>query len=74
MVFDKIFILDAGDEVIEKRLAERTNNHFAKKEDERLFMLKHTQELLDQLENPTKIDAHGKPEVVAKSILNNLDV
>ena len=72
-IFDKIFILDAGKETIEKRLIERTNNHFAKKGDERDYMFKYTQEQLAQLENPVTIDAYQKPEVVAQSILDYLN-
>lgn len=71
-IFDKIFVLDAGKETIEKRLVERTNNHFAKKEDERSYMFKYTEGILAQLENTITIDAHQKPEVVAQSILDNL--
>jgi len=73
-IFDKIFIIGAENKVIEKRLIERTNNHFAKKEDERLFMFKHTQELLNQLENPIEIDTNKKPESVAQSVLDALNV
>ncbi len=73
-VFDVVFLLDAEKDVIEKRLRERTNNHFAKKDDERAFMFTHTQELLDQLENPLRINANEDPETVAKTILSSLHI
>ena len=72
-IFDKIFLLDPGRAETEKRLIERTNNHFAKKESERLFMFEHTQELLNQLDAPiSKIDTDKKPELVARAILDSL--
>ncbi len=71
-IFNKTFVLKADDNAIAKRLGDRTNNHFAKKDDERVFMLKHTQELLSQIENTTEINTHNKPEEVAQLILDNI--
>ncbi len=68
-VFDKAFVLYADDAVIKRRLARRTNNHFAKREDEMLYMFEYVKELMGQLKNPIHVDTSKKPAVVAQTIL-----
>lgn len=73
-LFDKVFILETEEAVVEKRLLDRTNNHFAKKEDERAFVFKHQQELLNKIKDPMIIGTSGSPESVAQSILDKLKI
>ncbi|MCX6752747.1 MAG: AAA family ATPase [Candidatus Nomurabacteria bacterium] len=73
-LFDKVFLLDTDNDILEKRLLERTNNHFARKEDERSFVFKHTRELLNQIKNPIHINTNSSPDIVAQTILDNLEI
>ena len=71
--FDKIFLLTANEDVIRKRLAERKNNHFARKEEEQEFVLKSMKEIISSLKDFTEVDSQS-PETTAKEILTTLDL
>lgn len=67
--FEKVFMLIADDSVVKERLNSRTNNHFAKKEDEQEFILKHSKELLEKIKEFTRVDASRTPNGIAEEIL-----
>ncbi len=67
--FDKIFILTANDSTIKNRLTKRENNHFAQKEEEQIFVLTHSRELLGKIKDFIKIDAEQNISDVAAEIL-----
>jgi len=70
--FDKVFMLVADDSVVKERLNSRTNNHFAKNEDEQKFILKHSKELLEKIKEFTQVDASRTPTEIAENILNQI--
>lgn len=70
--FDKVFIFTAPDTVVKERLNVRTNNHFAKKEEEQNFVLGHSKALLKKIKDFTEIDANKSPSDITEYILNNL--
>lgn len=69
--FDKVFIFTVPDAVVKERLNARTNNHFAKKEEEQTFVLEHSKELLKKIENFTEINADKSPGEIAENILSS---
>lgn len=71
--FDRVYLLNTDDEIIKKRLNSRTNNHFAKKEDEQEFIFSHSKELLNDLENTIYIDANKSLDIIANEILEDLN-
>src|SRR3989344_5648835 len=70
--FDRVFILNTDDAVVKDRLNRRTNNHFAKKEEEQDFVLEHSKELLKRVNNQISVDANQTPNEIADNILNSL--
>ena len=67
-----MFILNTDDAVVKDRLNRRTNNHFAKKEEEQDFVLEHSKELLKRVNNQISVDANQTPNEIADNILNSL--
>ncbi len=70
--FDKVFFLNASDDVIKQRLLKRTNNHFGKKEDEQEAIFAWRTELMNKIKNFTEVDASKSPNEIAEFILGNL--
>ena len=70
--FDKIFFLNASDDVIKERLLKRTDNHFGKKEDEQEAILSWRTELMLKIKNFTEIDTNKSPSEIAEDILSSL--
>jgi dephospho-CoA kinase len=70
--FDKIFLLSADRNIVKERLTKRTNNHFAKKEDEQELILDWAGELAEELKDYILIDANVTPDKVALAILSEL--
>jgi len=70
--FDKVFFLNASDNEIKKRLTNRTNNHFGKKEDEQEAILSWRAELMSKIKNFIEVDANKTPAEIAEIILINL--
>lgn len=70
--FDKVFFLDASDDEIKRRLLQRTNNHFGKKEDEQEAILSWRKELMSKVKNFTEVEANKTPTEIAETILSNL--
>ncbi len=70
--FDKVFVFEAPDEVVKERLNARTNNHFARKEEEQEFIFKHSRELLNKIKDFMEIDASQTSKEITESILENL--
>jgi len=70
--FDKTFIFVADDGIIKERLDKRTNNHFAKKEEEQDFVLKHSRELLKKIKDFTEIDANKNPTEIVDIVLKKI--
>jgi broad-specificity NMP kinase len=70
--FDKVFIFTAPDSIVKERLDARTNNHFAKKEEEQNFVLEHSKELLKKIKDFMEVDASRSPSEIAESLLNSL--
>lgn len=71
--FNKIFLLNAENEVIRERLNQRQNNHFAKSQDEQDFVLDEGRYLTQKLDDFTKIDANETPSKIAEEILSKLE-
>ena len=69
--FDKVFFLDAPNDVIKQRLLDRTNNHFGKKEDEQEAILSFKDQLVKKINNFIPVDATKTSSEVAKFILDN---
>ncbi len=70
--FDKVFILNAPDVVVKERLNARTNNHFAKNEEEQNFVLEHSKELLKKIKDFREVDANQSPGEITSLVLNNI--
>jgi len=70
--FDKVFVLNASDEVVRYRLNTRTNNHFAKKEDEQDFILAQKKYLVSKLKDFVEVDTDKTPADIADYILSKL--
>ena len=71
--FDKVFILTADDTVIKDRLSKRSNNHFAKNEDEQAFVLEHSRKLLKKMEDFIVIETDNlSVEEVADTIIKTI--
>lgn len=70
--FDKIFVLNASDNVIRDRLNARTNNHFAKKEDEQDFVFEQSRCLMAKLKNFIEVNTDKTSVEIAEDILKNL--
>jgi dephospho-CoA kinase len=70
--FDKVFIFEASDEVVKERLNARTNNHFAKKEEEQEFIFKHSRELLKKIKDFVEIDANKTRKEIVESVLGKI--
>ena len=71
--FDKVFVFTAGNDVIKERLARRSNNNFAKQEEEQEFILNQSEELLKKLKNFTKVDANQDTVQVVDFILKSMN-
>src|SRR5690606_492063 len=67
--FDRVYVLNANDEVIKDRLNKRSNNHFAQKEDEQDFILVQSRSLMNKLDGAIQIDASKTPAEVTQAIL-----
>jgi dephospho-CoA kinase len=70
--FNKIIVLNASDLVIRNRLNARTNNHFAKKEDEQDFIFEQSRYLMQKLKDFVEVDTDKTPAEITDIILNNL--
>ncbi len=70
--FEKVFVLNANDDVIRNRLNARSNNHFAKKEEEQNFIFKQSRYLISKLGDFVEVDADKNPTEIADFILSNL--
>jgi broad-specificity NMP kinase len=70
--FDRVFVLNVNNNVIRERLNSRTNNHFAKKEDEQAFVLEQKKYLMAKLKDFVEVDTNKTPAEIAEDILNNL--
>lgn len=70
--FDKIFVLNASDNVIRDRLNARTNNHFAKKEEEQDFIFEQSRYLMAKLKDFVEVDTNKTPAEIADYILSKL--
>lgn len=70
--FDRVFMLIAPDVVVKERLNARTNNHFAKKEEEQNFVLEHSKELLKKIKDFMEVDANKGPDEITRVILSNI--
>lgn len=70
--FDKVFVLNASDNVIRDRLNARTNNHFAKKEEEQDFIFEQSRYLMKKLGDFVEVDANKTPTEIADFILSDL--
>lgn len=69
--FDKVFLLNVPDEELKKRLSTRTNNHFAKSDEEQEAVLSWRGELVSKLQNFVEVDANKSPDKTAEFILDN---
>ncbi len=70
--FGKVFVLNASDNVIRNRLNARTNNHFAKKEEEQDFIFEQSRYLISKLKDFVGVDTDKTPAEIADYILGNL--
>lgn len=71
--FDKVFVLNASDNVIRSRLNARTNNHFAKKEEEQDFIFEQSRYLMAKLKDFVEVDTDKTPAEIADYILVKLN-
>jgi broad-specificity NMP kinase len=71
-VFNNVFILTASDSVVRDRLSNRSNNDFAKKEEEQSFVLEHSGKLLKKIKNFIEVDADQSPSKVVEIILGEM--
>lgn len=71
--FDKVFVLNASDNVIRSRLNARTNNHFAKKEEEQDFIFEQGRYLMAKLRDFVELDTDKTPAEIADYILVKLN-
>lgn len=70
--FDKVFVLNTEDSVIRNRLNKRSNNHFAKKEEEQDFVLDQSRYLMSKLKDFTEVDASKTTAEIVDFILGNI--
>lgn len=70
--FNRVFVLNTSDEVIRERLNTRTNNHFAKKEEEQNFIFEQSRYLMSKLKDFIEVNVDKTPAEITDYILNNL--
>lgn len=67
-LFDKVILLKASNNQIKERLLKRTNNHFAKADDEQKYIFEQNEIMQQELSHAILVDSDNLPEKIAYQI------